>query len=193
MELDHNSKTFVTFLLAGMLLLAVGEVYIIFGGPSRSSAISTAGTVAGAASSSAPTAATYAPSSVLLPVGGQVDHVDGSTIVIKDSGTGRPARLDASNASVVRFGNLKDPTTREAEMNAFHEHSNELMRDPIKNHDELQRLVAPSIYVEQQLSVSDIAAGDFVTALTEKQNSDGSFVVDKIVVSAPPASSAAAQ
>lgn len=52
----------------------------------------------------------------------------------------------------------------EKEMNAFREESRALAQDAVKNHDALTVLIAPSPVVETPITLSDIKAGDSITA-----------------------------
>ena len=155
--------------LAALLILALGQGYLIFGG-ARSAQLSTATTLQGQATD-APAAEIVVPppSTALIPAGGIAESIGDNFIVIQarsPDGASTPTQniSVSGSTSIVLQGAQKDSVTMEKEMNAFREESRALGQDAVKNHDALTVLIAPSSRVETPITLSDLKAGDSITA-----------------------------
>lgn len=161
-----------SILVLAVVLLAVGQAYIIFGGERPD-------TVSGAPSD-APSrtegVAAIPPSNVLTPVAGKVTTVSAEEIVVMNEAVVKRIGI-AADTVFVRQGARKSDAVIAQDMEAFRQHSHELAQDPEKNHNALATLVAPSPFEETVVSLSDIRPGDFVSAFA---NSSGDAT--KVVV-----------
>ncbi|UPJ50378.1 hypothetical protein IVB30_02795 [Bradyrhizobium sp. 200] len=113
-----------------------------------------------------------APENTLKPFSGVVRSVDSSGWLIGSET--KPVHVHvSSDTKIVRMGELKTPQQAEADMQKFHEYSQELMRDPKKNKAELSHLISPSGSQETSISISDVRVGDTVMVLGDPDGSGG--------------------
>ena len=163
-----------TLLIAAVLLIGIGQLYLIFGKTALQSAQQTVGApmTQGTPANTpnvqqAPTVPI--PSNSLTPTGGVVQSIEGNTIVLKgqNNNTQEQRITTTPNTTIVLQGAKKDQATIEKEMQAFHDQSRALADDPTKNHDALATLIAPSPFIETKIAPSDIKTGDSVSAFVK--------------------------
>lgn len=125
-----------------------------------------------------------APSNSLFVLSGNVQGVQGNLISITSSQPGEVDRRLAvvESTQLVIQGMLKDTAVRDKELEAFRLESQVLAQNSDKNHEELQKLIAPSIYQETPARISDVSVGDQIFAYVDGQESDGTYSAHKIVI-----------
>ena len=167
-----------TILILAILLIGGMQVYVLAAMPRGQSAAS-ANPMVHTKTEQAPL--TLLPNNVLAPIVGQVAAIESNAIIVKS--TPEAKRILVSNETViVKQGARKDAATFAKELNAFHQYSNDLAKDPEKNHDALTMLISPSPLVETQVSLSDIKAGDHVTAFTIHEGE--ALTATRVIISA---------
>lgn len=181
----NTDKQLIRILLVAVLLLAIGEAYLIITVSSNStkssasSALSRSGTVG----SDQPSASGPIVSTVIKATSGIVASVGNDSFTIKQSASSTSATTVtiSSNSQIIVQGALLDQATQDANNEKFHAYTEQLMQDPQKNQYALAHLVAPSQFQTTTLSLSDLKVGDVITVLGE-QRSDGSFAATQAIV-----------
>lgn len=150
-----------SILLLAVVILAIGEAYLIFGTLGQLPAAGAP--TSGAQASGADTQTVIPPSNVLSPRGGEVVRVESDAVIVKDGNT--EARIGVTHATaVVLQGARKSDAQFAGDGEAFRRESRELAQDPEKNREALTVLVAPSPFMETALSLRDITPGTFISA-----------------------------
>jgi hypothetical protein len=167
-------------LLAAIILLALGEGYLLY----QNAQLRAVAPQAGAANPASAAPLAQAPTTVLIPLGGTIASIMGGTLTLS-TGASTTIAIDASSyTAIVKEDAPKDATTYQADLEKFHDESDRLMQDPQKNQYALAHLVAPSPYQTTTLSLPDLKVGDVVTIFGEPQ-SDGTFAATQIIVAQP--------
>lgn len=136
---------------------------------------------AGRETSTSATATIPAPTSILVSFIGIATNSSSNTLTLSVGSSTRTIAV-GNDTMIVREGVLKDPATYEADLEKFHQYSDQLMQDPQKNQHALQTLVAPSRNVETQIALSQITPGAKVIVFIDGQNADGSYRAVRIIV-----------
>jgi hypothetical protein len=184
-----HDTPFNRILLAAVLVLTIGEGYLLYQNSQLRTAASPAGNTAVASVSAASSTPTIqAPTNILIPLIGTVKSVSGDTLTISGkTASSTIAIAVSSDTNIVQEGVLKDAATYQADLEKFHQESDKLMQDPQQNQIALETLIAPSRNVETPLSLSHLSAGEQVIVFADGQNTDGSYTAFRISASSPTA------
>ncbi|HVM73632.1 MAG TPA: hypothetical protein VMU13_02000 [Candidatus Paceibacterota bacterium] len=191
--MNTSREKIIYALIAGFVLLAFGEVYIIMMIASRPVEMNTSHYSRPSSTGTAPTgttSTTYAESPItsgIVPhtTSGIVNSIGNKSLTIAASGstgatTTETITLSDSNTQIIRQGALKNPETQAADMKAYQNQYNALMQDPQKNADAIAQLAAPSPYQMTPITLSDLKIGQLLFIVGEPQ-SDGTFAATEVL------------
>jgi hypothetical protein len=177
-----TDKQLIRILLAGFVLLAIGELYLIVAISGRSAgypAASSGDLSSAAVQSSGATSAPMIPS-VIHAESGVVASVGSNSFTIKQSPSAAATTVTvSSNTQIVTQGAFKDQATQDADLAKFHAYVVSLEQDPQKNQYALAHLIAPAPYQTNSIQLTDMKVGDAVYVLGE-QASDGSIAATQV-------------
>lgn len=187
MNLFDRLDTTQKILVAGFLILAIGEAYLLIKAAGLSSTEATAGDISNPANAAVAQEETAVPSSALSGLVGQITAVGQNSIDVNsshDSGNSISI-LIASTTQIMQPGALKPQAQQDAEMEQFHEYSDQLMQDPQKNQAALEHLVAPSSYEETTLSLANLSVGETVSVVYDATTQTSSGVTAYQIILLP--------
>ncbi|OGG53422.1 hypothetical protein A3H16_03345 [Candidatus Kaiserbacteria bacterium RIFCSPLOWO2_12_FULL_53_8] len=174
---------FNKILLAAVIVLAIGEGYLIYQTNGKKSVENGAALPASAETKDA---APIPPSTILRPLSGEVAEVKNGSLILKSTiANGATPTISLSvgrDAVIVAQGARKSQSEIDADMEDFRQSSFDLASDIKKNVDALRRLIAPSPYEERKIALSDVEIGQNITAYVEEQNGNGDWKTFKITV-----------
>ena len=178
--MNLSDRQLIRILLFAVVLLALGELFFFAGG-SRGNLAVPPGALAPAGGNAAPSVSEIpvanALPTALSAVSGTVVSVGAASLVVSTAG-GNETISASSNTTIVKEGAPKSASQQESELKTFHDEYVALMKDPRKNADALQNLIAPSPNQETAISLSAIGAGDRVSAIGHQGS--GSFSAVKL-------------
>lgn len=179
-----NQKEKILWAVVAVLCISqIAVLWSVFRSPMQRSA-DAGQPLAGAQKPEAGAAPAVLPGSKLSIVRGKVQGVSGKTLTLSTSEDGSVARAQVTpETKIIRTdGSQKDPEVQQSDLAAYNAQAAELGRDQEKNKSALETLMLPNPFVEKPMQLSDIKAGDSVTAFSFDRNSDGSYDVRQIVV-----------
>jgi|GEM_PF-6192556 len=94
---------------------------------------------------------------------------------------GPVAFLLGADTAYATVGEQKSSVTLNQEMQAYSKRVEELMKDPLKNAEELRNANPPTPFTEKQISLADLKVGDSVAVNPGSKNSGGSYQATKVV------------
>lgn len=127
-----------------------------------------------------------APTDILVPLSGIVKNVSGGTLTILEGASSTIQVAASGSTAIVREGTLKDAATYQADLQNFHQESDQLMQDPQKNQFALETLLAPSRYIETPISLSQISISEQIIAFADGRSSNGAYEAVRIEVTPAP-------
>jgi len=172
-------------LLAAVILLALGEGYLMYQNVQLRSAAqfgAYANVPPNSATSTAQAAPVNAPSNILIPLSGELLGVSGNTITLTGQASSTIKIAVSNDTRIVQEGGLKDAAAYQSDLDAFHKQSDALMQDPQKNQTALETLIAPSRNVETPLTLAQLFAGDNLTVFADGQDASGAYTALRIIV-----------
>ncbi len=166
------NRPIVEILIAAVVLLALGQAYIMYSMSNRAQTRAPGFTSAGAVGNIDGISAadiSPAPSTVLVPMAGEVSGVEENAVVVTGiGGQGAARRIVVNNDTEITLrGSMKDEVTIGREISAFREKSRVLEQDVKANDHALRRLVSPSPFVQESISLEDVRVGDYVGAFLD--------------------------
>jgi hypothetical protein len=166
-------------LLIIVVILVLGEGYLLYQNAQLKAAAPQGGTeAAGSASSSA---SVVAPTNILVPLNGTIEGVSGSTITLEGQASSTVQVVVSSDTTIVQEGALLDAATYEAELEKFHEESDQLLQNAQQNQAALETLIAPSRNVETPISLSQLSPGEEVSVFAVGQAASGAYEAYKVM------------
>jgi hypothetical protein len=169
------NRPIVEIILGAIVLLAIGQGYIMYSMSNRAQAFTPAvpGTFVNQQSPNAGDIEdiTPTPSTVLVPMAGEVARIEPSAVIVTGiGGTGTERRIEVNGKTAITLrGDMKDQSTIDKEISAFREQSRVLENDVKANEHALSRLIAPSPFVQTRVSLQDIRVGDYVGAFIDSE------------------------
>ena len=181
-----NDASLNRILLAAVVILALGEGYSLYQiAQLRAGStlhVRTAPAVTQSASSTAEMP-TQAPTNILISFDGDVRGVSGGVLTLSTGASSTIQVAVTSQTTIVQEGVLKDAATYQADIEKFHQESDNLMQNPKQNQQALETLIAPSRNVETPVTLSQLSPGEKVTVFANGQNANATYAAFRIIVS----------
>ncbi|MDB5238365.1 MAG: hypothetical protein JWM46_635 [Candidatus Kaiserbacteria bacterium] len=164
-----KSEPIIQILIAAVVLLALGEAYLVHDNAQLRHVASVAGigqfptgVTTSPITGSSTVAGPIAPSNILATIVGTITANNDSQFILSAGIVTKTISIDSST-TIVMQGKLKDSAQYADDMEAFRASSMKLAEDLSKNRAALQSLIAPSSHVETSIHASQITAGSIAS------------------------------